>query len=205
MMVTNTRLVASTVYFEEHKRRAIELELKYLPQFYKYIAVDFQLAHGDDLFPTVLQRKEHIDAVMLGKDGQYYYVEHKFDFYKPRLEARQGGKRNVLIETIMNTRINSPGWSVTTRADYILFAFERPEQCLDVYMVRWLGGLKEWFTEHQHQYTEYTNYNKPNPTTFRIVPLEAIQAALNVASYRVYRDGRVAPLVASPPLLVSGE
>ena len=182
---------ASSRYFEAHKARAIELEDAFLPQFYAHIARQYTMARGDDLTAVALQRKEHVDAVIMGRDRQIYYVEHKFDFYKPLLEQR-GRPRNVLIETVMNVRRNSPGWSVTTRADFLLFAFERParEQCLEVYLISW-PTLKAWLQEHQGDYPSYTNRNKPNPSTFLIVPIADIQAAMPVRFFRIYADGRV--------------
>ncbi len=171
--------------------RACSLEDNYLPYLYNRIARQWELARGSGLLALSLQKKIHIDAVLLSGTGtkeRLYFVEHKFIFY----HGNKPGK-NVTIETLQNSYSDTPGWSITTQADFILFAFEHTpeEKILEVYLVPW-RKLKVWFSEHGSLYRLYTDHKAPNAPEMRIIPISHIERAITgTRRYIISENGLV--------------
>ena len=174
-----------TVDFQRKNTRACRLEQTYLPSLYHKLADRWELAQGESSLALYAQTRTHIDAVLVVHERPYG-IEHKFIFYN----RTRPHNRNVTIETLQNSTNGTPGWSLTTQADYILFAFEPApgEKLLEVYLVPWCK-LKVWFTEYARNYRLLVDHTSPNEPEFRVVPIAHIERAIpETRHYNIHQN-----------------
>lgn len=174
--------------FRSKNGYACVLEREYLPSFYKALRADrWEFAQGSSLLVLYAQTRAHIDAALLLND-RVYGVDHKFIRYN----AGRPNSRNVTLETLQNSREGIPGWTLTTQADYILFAFEYAPgiKRLEVYLVPW-RKLKVWMKKYSRYYPLHIDHTSPNIPEFRLVPIAHITRAIpETGHYIICQDNQ---------------
>jgi len=122
-----------------------------------------------------VQRSMHVDCIVASPKGGSITVEEKI--------VRWPGYSytSITIETHSNLEKTGgsdigDGWIVTSSADYLLYAFDQPDDRLLVWVFD-LPLLREWFLESYTQYRITDSNNRFYTTRCRIVALEDIPSS----------------------------
>lgn len=129
-------------------------------------------------------RKMGIDFILIDRlTGEKKTLEVKSD------KVHQYG--NFSMEHVSNKGIDSPGWALTTKSDYIAIYFSG----IDTIFL--LDGHKtvEWFTANQHRFKEMVNgtkseYNEKTlyPSKFRLVSRKLYDKEVGIIAEIVASD-----------------
>lgn len=116
-----------------------------------------------------IQREIHVDCVVASHAGGSVTVEEKIVRWKGYHYTA------ITIETHSNLSRRADdeigdGWIATSKADFLLYAFEQPNKSLKVWVFD-LPKLRDWFTPRVNQYRITDTDNGFYTTRCRIVPL----------------------------------
>lgn len=153
------------------------------PGFYGSFAVEGRYVFIDKgRLATTLQKKYAVDTVVQGKNGKACCIEEKIVRWKGYVY------RAYTLETDSCTKpgFESPGWMRYGQADYLLYAFMRPDR-LCVHLIDF-PQLQAWFSDNETRFDVFGPLDTLNRSMGRKVPLVDVAANVKVWVRDVFPD-----------------
>lgn len=141
------------------------------PQAGRYVLLD------KGRFATFIQRRTAADTIVQSRDGGVVAIEEKIVRWKGRAYTA------FCLETESCTveGHESPGWMRYGEADYLLYCFQQLDRSLSCYLIEF-QPLKAWFWTCEDAFPAF-QMNERNRTKGRVVPIDAVCAAVPVVSF----------------------
>jgi hypothetical protein len=141
------------------------------PGFYGSYATEGRYVFIDKgRLATTLQKRFAVDTILQGKDGVALCIEEKIVRWKGRVYDA------YTLETNSCTKpgFESDGWMKYGQADYLLYAFMRPDHLL-VHLIDF-PKLQAWFWPLAETFSVFAMPDTLNRTTGRVVPIKQVEA-----------------------------
>jgi hypothetical protein len=150
------------------------------PHFYGKYSVGGRYVFIDKgALATQLQRDFAVDTIAQGKDGHAVCIEEKIVRWKGReYEAFSLETKSCTVPGHEKT-----GWMEYGQADYLLYAFQRPDFDLNVWLINF-PKLKDWFWKNEPHFPSF-KMKSQNCTAGRVVPISAVSANVPARFYHV--------------------
>lgn len=123
-----------------------------------------------------LQTEAHIDVIVASHSGGSVTVEEKLVRWPGYEYTALAVETHSNLERTGGQAVGD-GWIATSRADYLLYAFEQPGGRLKVWVFD-LPGLRQWFAPRVGAFPYSDTRNDFYTTRCRVVPLSSIPARL---------------------------
>ena len=152
-----------------------------VPHFYGPRATEGRYVFMDKgRFASLLQKRYAVDTIAQ-KGEDTIAIEEKIVRWKGKHLQR------FCLETRSCTLpgLESDGWMVYGRADYLLYCFEQPDGSLDCHLIDFTQ-LRAWFEKNQERYQIHTMPSQ-NRTESRLVDIKDVYA--NVQAWRIGKLG----------------
>ncbi|MGE0290389.1 MAG: hypothetical protein AB7I42_25080 [Bradyrhizobium sp.] len=153
------------------------------PGFYGSYATDGRYVFIDKgRLASTLQKRFAVDTIVQGRDGAALCIEEKIVRW-PGYEYRA-----YALETESCTKpgFESDGWMRYGQADYLLYAFMRPDR-LDVHLIDF-PKLQAWFGLNEDRFERFGPLPTFNRSAGRKVPISEVKAAVPFWTRAVYPD-----------------
>lgn len=158
------------------------------PQFYGSYAADGRYVFIDKgRLALTLQKRFAVDTFVQGRDGAAIAIEEKIVRWKGYAYD------SYALETHSCTvpGYESDGWMRYGCADFLLYAFMRPDR-LVVHLIDF-PSLQAWFWRRVDTFPEFRMANTSNKSAGRKTPIAAVRQAAECGEIAVWREREVFP------------